>query len=111
MGVDTSDNILNGNVNDELWHYIKSRATKNTLLYQEIFRCLPDDTYLTFEDISSKYDENCTECLQKIKYYYTKLKDQIIGHIVDFPLNFLKNEDLSRSFFSKEKAFNINIFL
>ena len=33
---------------------------------------------------------------------YLKLKDNIIGHIVEFPLLFLKEEDLGNIHFTKE---------
>ncbi len=37
-----------------------------------------------------------------LKKNYEEKKNQIIGHIVEFPLHFLEEETLGISFFSKE---------
>ena len=33
---------------------------------------------------------------------YLRMKDSILGHIVEFPLLFLKEEELGRIYFTKE---------
>ena len=39
------------------------------------------------------------------------LSDEIIGHIVEFPLGFLQNQILERSFFSSEMLVPIKNFV
>lgn len=103
--------ILEDPLSDEFWEFINNRARKNTLLYRKIFRCVPDDIFECFQDIKSRYDENCKECLAIMQEKYFEFKDQITGFIVEFPLNFLKKENLSRGIFTKEKVVSINLFM
>jgi hypothetical protein len=103
--------ILEDPISDEFWNFMINRARTNTLLYREIFRCTPDDIFECFDDIKTKYDEKCIDCLAFMKDKYNKLKDKIKGQIVEFPLWFLKKEDLSRGIFTKEKVVNIDVFL
>ncbi|CEP06786.1 hypothetical protein [Parasitella parasitica] len=76
------------------------RATDNTLIYRQLFRCVPDDTVHTYEqhrkfipnpakvktghiaDSSLTEDEICEQL------------DQIRGHLVLFPKDYLKDENL-----------------
>ena len=52
-------------------------------------------------------DKNEIEKLQK---KYEKEKDKIKGHIVEFPLHFLKEETLGKIFFTKENIVPENNF-
>ncbi|KAG2210594.1 hypothetical protein INT47_002536 [Mucor saturninus] len=76
------------------------RATTNTSIYRQLFRCVPDDTVHTYEQHRKfipdpnkvKYghvaDPNLTEdeiCEQL---------DQVKGHLVLFPKDYLKDENL-----------------
>ena len=42
------------------------------------------------------------EELEKLKKLYDKEKDNIKGHVVEYPLHFLEREELGIPFFSKE---------
>jgi phospholipase D1/2 len=103
--------LLQDPLSDELFKLFQERARTNTLLYREIFKCIPDDIFKTFEDFKNVYDENCIDCLVHIRRTYSELKDRIIGHIVEYPLGFLKFENLSRKIFQLERAVNIDVFL
>ena len=81
---------------------ITSRANSNTIIYRNIFRCYPDDTFTNFEILNQA--QKLQESINKstLLQNYLKSKDKIIGHIVEFPLNFLKEEELGRIYFTKE---------
>mmetsp|Transcript_2054 Transcript_2054/g.4697 ORF Transcript_2054/g.4697 Transcript_2054/m.4697 type:complete len:1014 (-) Transcript_2054:733-3774(-) len=77
---------------EQVW---QASAKNNTLLYRHVFRCYPDDTIKTLLDLNSTDDSPVID-------NYALLRDTVRGHLVDFPLEFLENEDLRISIFSKE---------
>ncbi len=44
---------VNDCVSDEFYHMFKSVSKQNTMLYDEVFRCLPSNNILTFNDLKS----------------------------------------------------------
>lgn len=66
-------------------------SSKNTEIYDEVFKCLPSNNVLTFEDLKNYINYSCLSktdpVLGKIK-----LKDNLLGFIVDYPLEFLSKE-------------------
>jgi hypothetical protein len=107
MGRVSDDNgLFYDPLSDKLFNKIKEIARRNTECYREIFRVYPDDTYKKFIDIVK--DERSNE---EIKEIYLKRKGEIIGNIVEFPLEFLKEENLNRSYFCKEILVPIKNFL
>ena len=94
LGIDIYDSILDDPVNNELHKFMNSRARNNTVIYHDIFGCFPDDSYTNFQILKNaqkiKKEENPEIILNK----YMKLKNNIIGHIVEFPFLFLKEEKL-----------------
>jgi hypothetical protein len=85
---------------------MKETARKNTECYREIFKVYPDDTYKKFIDI-----EKGEKSLNELREIYFKKRGEIIGNIVEFPLDFLKEENLNRSYFCKEILVPIKNFL
>lgn len=85
---------------------MKRRAKLNTECYREIFKVYPDDTYKKFSDI----DKNLIK-EEEIKEKYAELSKNIQGNIVEFPLEFLKEENLNRSYFCKEQLVPIKTFI
>jgi hypothetical protein len=76
------------------------RATTNTLIYRNLFRCVPDDTVHTY-DQHRKFIPDST----KVKYGHVadpsltqdeicEQLDGIQGHLVVFPKDYLKDENL-----------------
>lgn len=108
---DNVDRIFVDPLSDELFNYLVSQARKNTLIYREIFKCVPDDIFLTFDDLKYSFSDNCLKCIELLTNKYSQYKDQIKGVIVEFPLNFLRKEDLSRKVFTKERIVPIDIFI
>ncbi|KAI9272214.1 hypothetical protein EDC94DRAFT_655615 [Helicostylum pulchrum] len=76
------------------------RATDNTSIYRQLFRCVPDDTVHTYEQ-HRRFQPDPT----KVKYGHVAdpnltqdeicdQLDQIKGHLVLFPKDYLKEENL-----------------
>lgn len=77
---------------NEIWNAV---ATHNTLFYRQVFRCYPDD-----EMNSIKVKSHFEAAAEPGKY--NELKDSVKGHLVDFPLLFLADEDLRIKVFNME---------
>ena len=102
LGIHKNDIRLNDPLSDELHKLIWETARNNTDLYRQIFMCYPDDYYTKFSMIPNKNSHQNKAQEYSLKKNYEEKKDQIIGHIVEFPLHFLEEEQLGISFFSKE---------
>lgn len=113
LGINYSNaSIIDDPVTDELYEKITSTAKKNTETYRSIFNCYPDDNMIDFQDIPHDKSTTMTEAeINELKERYTQHSSKIKGHIVQFPLNFLKNEILNRSFFSAEMLVPIKNFV
>ncbi len=108
----TSDtSIFIDPLDDRLFKMMKGIARSNSLLYREIFNVYPDDHFEKFNDIQISPASENEEDLKTLKLKYEKNKGKIIGHLVDFPLYFLKEENLNRSYFSKEIIVPIKNFV
>jgi phospholipase D1/2 len=104
LGCDLSDNTnpewLIDPLSDEFYYNIRKISLSNTIIYREIFKCYPDNLYETFDDCEESYNVN--DDLEYLKTKYALNKDMIIGHLVDFPINFLRKQKIKRSMFDKE---------
>ena len=96
LGINIYDSILDDPVSNKLYNFMKSRARDNTKKYFDIFKCYPDNYFTNYKLIKDseklKKEENQEIFLNK----YMNEKDKIIGHIVEFPLDFLKEETRSK---------------
>ena len=101
LGIEKKDEILKDPLSDDLHKLIKKTAKENTFTYRQIFGCYPDDRYTKFNLIQKNNIENKAQ-EEFLKKNYEENKNKIIGHIVEFPLHFLEEEELGISFFSKE---------
>jgi phospholipase D1/2 len=106
---DDIPDILLDPLDDELFKMMKERARSNTFYYNEIFSCYPSDSMLTFSDILLQ--KLLHEDIQTFRDKYENNKNNIIGNIVVFPLNFLLEESLNRSYFCKEIVVPIKNFI
>ena len=102
LGISPDDPILDDPVSNNLFNFMKKRANTNTLVYRNIFGCYPDDTYTSFEKLKYAQTKKQQEEPRIFLNYYNNAKDQIKGHIVEYPLSFLKDEELGKIFFSVE---------
>ena len=101
LGIKPDNDILVDPVSDKLHELIKKTARENTFAYRQIFGCYPDDCYTKFDLIKDNEIKNKAQ-EEYLKKNYEENKNKIIGHIVEFPLHFLEEEELGISFFSKE---------
>ena len=101
LGIKSKNEILVDPLSDNLHELIKKTAKQNTFTYRQIFGCYPDDIYTKFNMIPNNNIKNKAQ-EELLKNNYEENKNKIIGHIVEFPLHFLEEEELGISFFSKE---------
>jgi phospholipase D1/2 len=102
LGINKNDSILDDPVSDQLYSLIINRARKNTEIYHDLFSCYPDDSFESFQSLEDAQKMKKTEKAEDLLNKYKKLKGEIVGHIVEFPLLFLKEESLQTSIISKE---------
>ena len=101
LGIKIEDKLLNDPLSSALWNHMRSKASVNSAIYSDIFDCFPDNKFNNFaklkeRKIYKKEDE------EKFKEEYNSKNIGIIGHIVEYPIEFLKDEELDIDFFSKE---------
>ena len=92
LGINQNDSILDDPVSDKLFSLFLSRAKNNTKIYQYIFNCYPDNSFWSFKSIKNFDKIKSSEKAEDLLNRYNKSKDKIQGHIVEFPLLFLKDE-------------------
>ena len=102
LGINKYDSILDDPVSNQLYSLFQNRARSNTEIYRDLFACYPDDSFVSFQSIKNAQEIKKSEKAEDLLNKYNKLKEKIVGHIVEFPLLFLKEENLDISFFSKE---------
>ena len=77
---------------DQVWD---QTAALNTIHYRNVFRCYPDDQMRSIKARTQFESEARPEL-------YDSVKDEIKGHLVEFPLDFLADEDLRIKVFNME---------
>ncbi|KAL9057467.1 MAG: hypothetical protein Q9162_002304 [Coniocarpon cinnabarinum] len=95
-------------LNDDLWQMWTERATTNTDTFRRLFRADPDDNIKTFAD----YDKFTPKDMKQGHLFdmfmpvadVRKALDQIKGHLVWFPLDFLKDANMA------EKGLQVNAY-
>ena len=102
LGISQNDSILADPVSNKLYSLFLNRARNNTQIYHDIFACYPDDSFVNFQSLIDAQEIKKSEKAEDLLDKYNKLKEKIVGHIVEFPLSFLKEESLETSFFSME---------
>ena len=96
LGINIDDSILDDPVNKKLFKFMNSRAKNNTKIYRDIFGCYPDDSYNNFESIRNAQKIKDEEWDDVLLNKYMRKKNEIVGHIVEYPLYFLKDEKLGK---------------
>lgn len=94
LGTD-DERILRDPLSSDFTKLWTTTAETNTALYREIFACYPDDNILAFNNLAGFQEKS------NLSVYSTK-KDLFKGFLVQFPLNFLANEDLKLTLFNKK---------
>ncbi|KAH8384668.1 hypothetical protein KR093_004438, partial [Drosophila rubida] len=96
-----TDVSISDPVCDQFWHNTWRRiSTRNTEIYDEVFKCIPTDFVKTFASLR-KYQEEPP--LSKTEpELAAKRATEIQGHLVNLPLEFLNKEVLTPPGTSKE---------
>ena len=102
LGLNKDDPLLDDPLDNKLFDLINQRANNNTLIYRSLFGCYPDDVYTSYKILNQTRKNKEKESPEVFLENYLKNKDNILGHIVEFPLMFLKEEELGRIYFTKE---------
>lgn len=81
-------------ISEEFFKKFTGRAKENTRIYRELFRAEPDNHQKTFEDL--KQDREDFKKMGNVELYekYKEMSPNIQGHMVDYPVEYLKNSDL-----------------
>ena len=96
-GADSLDEVEDPMDPDFLEKFIK-RAEKNTEIYYDIFKCEPDNAQINFEKIKSDRKEIQNMDKEEFLNKYNELKDEIKGHFVIYPTEYLSKQSLSLNF-------------
>ena len=102
LGLNKNDPLLDDPLDNKLFDLINQRANNNTLIYRSLFGCYPDDVYTSYKILNQTRKNKEKESPEVFLDNYLKNKDNILGHIVEFPLMFLREEELGRIYFTKE---------
>ncbi|XP_076175597.1 phospholipase D isoform X2 [Ptiloglossa arizonensis] len=86
--IDVTD-IIKQSFYKDVW---RARSNQNTEIYEKVFHCIPTDKVVNFS-ILKQYQAEEPLCLSD-PLQAQEMVDQIKGHLVNMPLNFLCNEDL-----------------
>ena len=102
LGLNPKDKILIDPLSDEFLNLLINTAHNNTEIYRKLWGCYPDDMYQSFKDLKDVKKFTTQYEYELLRDEYLQVKDNIIGHVVEFPLHFLEKENLGISFFSVE---------
>ena len=105
LGINQNDSILDDPVSNQLFSLFLERARKNTEIYHDLFACYPDDSFVSFQSLKDAQKMKKLEKAEDLLNKYNKLKEKIIGHIVEFPLFFLKEESLKTTIIYPENIY------
>ena len=98
LGIDMNDTILIDPVSNDLFNFMNSRARNNTEIYRNLFKCFPDDVYTSYRIYNEAQKKKEEEWPNVFLNKYIRERNNIKGFIVEFPLNFLKDEKMNKSF-------------
>jgi len=91
----TDDRLVRDPLSEEFTSNWQMTAETNTILYREIFGCYPDDNIKSFAQIRTLQEKSDLS-------QYSSKKHLFKGFLVQFPLEFLFNEDLRLALFNKK---------
>ena len=102
FNININDKILDDPINSKLWIMMKLKAENNTFIYENIFDCFPHNKFNNFKKLKERKMFKTEEEIEELKKNYRNNINKIDGHIVVYPYEFLKDEELNIDFFSKE---------
>ncbi|KAI9319321.1 hypothetical protein BX666DRAFT_1925043 [Dichotomocladium elegans] len=94
------DNLVMDPLSEETIALLKDTARTNTEAFREVFHCVPDDNVTTWDQYKEFYpDANAIDICHvhdpdmSVETIQDNLS-RVRGHLVEFPLDFLKDEEL-----------------
>ncbi|XP_071943012.1 phospholipase D1-like [Antedon mediterranea] len=100
--LEQSDVGVNDPVSDHFYKGVwMNIAASNTQIYQQVFRCLPDDSCHTFEDLKAYKQEGAGLSVTNIEEA-RRLLNKVCGFLVLTPLQFLCNSNLNPTITTQE---------
>ncbi|ORX95016.1 phospholipase D/nuclease [Basidiobolus meristosporus CBS 931.73] len=112
-----ADEIVMDPLSDNFSKFWLKTAQENTELFRDVFRCVPDDTVTTWDEYKAfvpdphitKYGHQALTNLPKDAV--RGLLSHVKGHLVQFPTQFLKEENLNAAVFSREFLVPVDVFI
>lgn len=86
----------------------KKVSQENTKIFDEVFKCIPNDNVRSFATLK-KYSDEPALCKSNPDGANERLKD-VKGFLVDLPLNFLCDETLTPPNLSREGIVGMNLW-
>ena len=102
LGLKDDDKLIVDPLNPLLWSEMRSKANVNSTIYSDIFDCFPDNKFNNFAKLKERKIIKSEEDKKELKENYESKIIGVSGHIVEYPIQFLKDEELDIDFFSKE---------
>ena len=109
--------LLRDPLDDNFYHNIwNGNAFRNTEIFRNIFRCIPDDLVHTWEDYQRLVEVPFRPQVGHVATadapaIYEPELAKIKGHLVLYPLNFLCNENLADIFPAREYLLPMDVFI
>jgi phospholipase D1/2 len=106
--------LLNDPVCPEFYHdVLRYTASLNTQIYRELFHCIPDDCADSWEEYKRFAEKPSIQAADPAVVGIDMMENikKIQGHIVMFPLNFLKKESLSAVTLSPEYLLPVETYM
>jgi phospholipase D1/2 len=114
--IEKMNKLIEDPLSKPFWDFWANTAKKNTAIYRRMFRCVPDDTVATWKD----YDVFVVKAKDVLpghvvnkdmtKQAMQKELFDIQGHLVEFPTEFLKDEELKAAKWAAENLMPEDVF-
>lgn len=110
LGILSSGSVdINDPIVDSFFKDVWQKTSKlNTKIFDEVFRCIPNDNVRNFITLK-KYNDETALCKSNPEEADNRLKE-VKGFLVDLPLNFLCEEILTPSNLSREGIVGMNLW-
>ena len=90
-------------MNQKFFEEFVERGKRNTEIYREIFRAEPDNEQTSSKKLKKDRKEFSEMSNEELLDKYKELVGEIKGHYVEFPFDYLKEQNLSLKLLDKEK--------
>lgn len=108
------NNVVEDPIGDEAWKAWTERATVNTQVFRHLFHADPDDCIRTFEEYDrfrpkGTYKEGHIIDMKMPAEEVRRNLDQIKGHVVWMPLDFLKDAEMAEPGLSVNRITEVSV--